>query len=116
MRKYLIAVAMLVTLSGSVSAQLNPQQQRMKDCNTQASGMSGERAQAVHEFMPKRVCRRHKEGELRQRQAMREFLHRQGQGLSQVKRLGRQSSVANFVGLVLSHREIPRQNRAIGHG
>ena len=42
MRKYLIAVAMLVTLSGSVSAQLNPQQQRMKDCNTQASGMSGD--------------------------------------------------------------------------
>jgi hypothetical protein len=42
MRKYLIAAAMLVALSGSVSAQFNPQQQRMKDCNSQASGMSGD--------------------------------------------------------------------------
>ncbi len=42
MRKYLIAVAAMVTLAMPASAQLNSQQQRMKDCNSQASGMSGD--------------------------------------------------------------------------
>ncbi len=42
MRKYLIAVAMMVALAMPASAQLNSQQQRMKDCNSQASGMSGD--------------------------------------------------------------------------
>jgi hypothetical protein len=42
MRKYLVALAMLVVLAAPAGAQLNPQQQRMKDCNTQASGMSGD--------------------------------------------------------------------------
>jgi len=42
MRRYLIAVAVLVTLAVPASAQVNSQQQRMKDCNTQASGMSGD--------------------------------------------------------------------------
>jgi len=41
MRKYLIAVAMMAALAMPASAQLNSQQQRMKDCNSQASGMSG---------------------------------------------------------------------------
>jgi hypothetical protein len=40
--KTLITVVILAfTLSASASAQLTPQQQRMKDCNTQASGMAG---------------------------------------------------------------------------
>jgi hypothetical protein len=43
MRRYLVALAMLVLLVAPASAQqLNPQQQRMKDCNTQASGMTGD--------------------------------------------------------------------------
>jgi hypothetical protein len=42
MRKFPIAVAMLVALAAQASAQLNSQQQRMKDCNTQASGMTGD--------------------------------------------------------------------------
>ena len=42
MKKYLIAVAMLAALTIPASAQLSSQQQRMKDCNTQASGMSGD--------------------------------------------------------------------------
>ena len=42
MRKYLIAVAMMAALAMPASAQLNSQQQRMKDCNSQASGMSGD--------------------------------------------------------------------------
>jgi len=42
MRKYLIAVAILAALGMPASAQLNSQQQRMKDCNIQASGMSGD--------------------------------------------------------------------------
>ena len=42
MRKFPIAVAMLVALAAHASAQLNSQQQRMKDCNTQASGMAGD--------------------------------------------------------------------------
>jgi psiF repeat len=42
MRKFPIAVAMLVALAAQASAQLNSQQQRMKDCNTQASGMAGD--------------------------------------------------------------------------
>ena len=33
---------MLIVLAAPASAQLNSQQQKMKDCNTQASGMSGD--------------------------------------------------------------------------
>jgi psiF repeat len=42
MRRYLVAAAVLVALAVPASAQLNSQQQRMKDCNTQASGMTGD--------------------------------------------------------------------------
>jgi hypothetical protein len=42
MRRYLVAVAILAALTVPASAQLNSQQQRMKDCNAQASGMSGD--------------------------------------------------------------------------
>ena len=42
MKKYLIAVAILASLATPTSAQVNSQQQRMKDCNTQASGMTGD--------------------------------------------------------------------------
>jgi hypothetical protein len=42
MKKYLIAVAMLAALTIPASAQLSSQQQRMKDCNSQAGGMSGD--------------------------------------------------------------------------
>ena len=42
MRKYLIVVAMFAVMAGSVSAQVNPQQQRMTDCNAQAKGMTGD--------------------------------------------------------------------------
>jgi hypothetical protein len=42
----LISVAMLIALTASAGAQLNSQQQRMKDCNTQASGMSGDARKA----------------------------------------------------------------------
>ena len=42
MRIRLLAIAMLVALATPASAQSNVQQQRMKDCNTQASGMSGD--------------------------------------------------------------------------
>jgi hypothetical protein len=41
MKRYLIAVAVLSVLAASASAQLTSQQQRMKDCNSQASGMTG---------------------------------------------------------------------------
>jgi hypothetical protein len=42
MKQYLIATAMIAALMVPASAQLSSQQQRMKDCNTQASGMSGD--------------------------------------------------------------------------
>jgi hypothetical protein len=42
MRRYLVAVAILAALTVPASAQFNSQQQRMKDCNAQASGMSGD--------------------------------------------------------------------------
>ena len=42
MRGFLIAVAVSIALATPAGAQLNPQQQRMKDCNTQASGMTGD--------------------------------------------------------------------------
>jgi hypothetical protein len=45
MRKYLIATAMIAGLAMSASAQLNPQQQRMTDCNAQAKGMTGDARQ-----------------------------------------------------------------------
>jgi psiF repeat len=42
MRTYIVAAAILVALTAPVSAQLSSQQQKMKDCNAQASGMSGD--------------------------------------------------------------------------
>ena len=42
MKKYLIAIAVMIALSAPASAQLTSQQQRMKDCNAQASGISGD--------------------------------------------------------------------------
>jgi len=42
MKRYLFAIALMTALGVPASAQLNSQQQRMKDCNTQASGMSGD--------------------------------------------------------------------------
>jgi len=41
MRTYLLVVLILTALTTPSSAQLTSQQQRMKDCNTQASGMTG---------------------------------------------------------------------------
>jgi hypothetical protein len=38
---YIVALAMLIALTAPAGAQLTSQQQRMKDCNTQASGMTG---------------------------------------------------------------------------
>jgi len=48
MKNYLIALAMMAVLAAPASAQLTSQQQRMKDCNTQASGMT---ADARKQFM-----------------------------------------------------------------
>jgi hypothetical protein len=42
MSRSFIAIALMVALAAPASAQLTSQQQRMKDCNTQASGMSGD--------------------------------------------------------------------------
>ena len=42
MKRYLIAVVLMAALASQASAQLSSQQQKMKDCNTQASGMSGD--------------------------------------------------------------------------
>ena len=42
MKRYLTAIAVLAALALPASAQLTSQQQRMKDCNTQASAMSGD--------------------------------------------------------------------------
>jgi hypothetical protein len=42
MKRYVIAIAVLAALARPASAQLTSQQQRMKDCSAQASGMSGD--------------------------------------------------------------------------
>jgi len=41
MKRYVVAAAILVALTAPVGAQLTSQQQKMKDCNAQASRMSG---------------------------------------------------------------------------
>jgi len=41
MRRYIVVAAILVALTAPASAQLTSQQQKMKDCNAQATGMSG---------------------------------------------------------------------------
>ena len=41
MRRYLTAVAVFAVFAMPASAQVTSQQQRMKDCNTEASGMAG---------------------------------------------------------------------------
>jgi psiF repeat len=45
MKTYIVAIAMLVALSTPPGAQLTPQQQKMKDCNAQARGMTGDARQ-----------------------------------------------------------------------
>ena len=42
MWKYIVTIATLIVLTAPAGAQLTSQQQRMKDCNTQASGMTGD--------------------------------------------------------------------------
>ena len=42
MKKCLIAVVLVAVFTMPATAQLTSQQQRMKDCNTQASGMTGD--------------------------------------------------------------------------
>ena len=42
MTKYLMAIAVTIALAAPAAAQLTSQQQRMKDCNAQASGISGD--------------------------------------------------------------------------
>jgi hypothetical protein len=56
MARLLIAIAMTAALATPASAQLSPQQQRMKDCNAQATGMTGRCPQVLYEFLPKRRC------------------------------------------------------------
>jgi hypothetical protein len=41
MIRYLLAVALVTSMAVPAGAQLTSQQQRMKDCNVQASGMTG---------------------------------------------------------------------------
>ena len=41
MGKYLVIITLAAALASPASAQLTSQQQRMKDCNTQASEMTG---------------------------------------------------------------------------
>ena len=45
MKRALITLAALVALAATASAQLNPQQQRMTDCNARAKGMTGDARQ-----------------------------------------------------------------------
>jgi hypothetical protein len=42
MRTCIVAAAILLALTAPASAQLSSQQQKMKDCNAQARGMSGD--------------------------------------------------------------------------
>jgi hypothetical protein len=42
MKNYLIAVAVLIALAAPAGAQVNPQQQKMTECNAQAKGMTGD--------------------------------------------------------------------------
>ena len=42
MRWCLVSLVALAILASPANAQLSSQQQRMKDCNTQASGMTGD--------------------------------------------------------------------------
>lgn len=42
MKKFVVAIGVLVALALPASAQLTSQQQRMKDCNAQASGLTGD--------------------------------------------------------------------------
>jgi hypothetical protein len=44
-REFLVAVGMMAALAMPASAQINPQQQRMTDCNAQAKGMTGDARQ-----------------------------------------------------------------------
>lgn len=42
MWKLIIAIPVLIALSAPAGGQVTSQQQKMKDCNTQASGMTGD--------------------------------------------------------------------------
>jgi hypothetical protein len=85
MRKYIVALAMLIALTAPTGAQLTSQQQRMKDCNTQASGMTGS---ARKQFMSS--CLSGAAAETKNPHCVNgkpcgNSLHRQGRGLPQVR-------------------------------
>ncbi len=46
MKRTLVAVIVLLALAAPASAQLNAQQQRMKDCNASAAGKKGDERKA----------------------------------------------------------------------
>ena len=42
MEKYFVAVIVLIAVAAPAGAQVNPQQQKMTECNAQAKGMTGD--------------------------------------------------------------------------
>jgi hypothetical protein len=54
MKKYLIAVTVLIALAAPAGAQV--QQQKMTECNAQAKGMTGDARKTFMSFMPQRNC------------------------------------------------------------
>ena len=83
MRKYLVAIAVLATLGIPASAQ---PPSAAKNEGLQHAGERHERRcpEAVHEHLPKRRRCRSERTALHQGKAVRQFLHRHGQGLPQV--------------------------------
>ena len=84
MRKLPIAVAMLVALAAHASAT------QLSTAADEGLQHPGERhgwrcSKDLHEFMPERRDCRDERASLHQRQAVRQFLHRDGQGLPEIK-------------------------------
>jgi hypothetical protein len=84
MKGRLAIFAVLVALVAPASAQLTSQQQRMKDCQHAGERHDRRRPQAVYEFVSERRLSRHPRTALHQREALRQLLHRDGQGVPQV--------------------------------
>ena len=42
MKRYFVAVVVLIAVAAPAGAQVNPQQQKMTECNAQAKGMTGD--------------------------------------------------------------------------
>jgi hypothetical protein len=83
MKKYLIAIAVIVSLTASESAQITSQQQRMKDCTRRQAAWLATPASSLWVLASADPPPKPR-GQIAQKEAVRQFLHRPAGGVNAI--------------------------------